>query len=59
MEKPKMHMLLLVLTLVTGIVLMIYMIYEEGELGAIPILLVTMGVGWYSIARVRTQSQHK
>jgi len=54
-----MHTLLSVLTLVTGIVLMIYMIYEEGEPGAIPILLVAMGVGWYSIARVRMQSQHK
>jgi len=54
-----MHTLLSVLTLVTGIVLMIYMIYEEGEPGTIPILLVAMGVGWYSIARVRMQSQHK
>jgi hypothetical protein len=59
MEKLTMHTLLSVLTLTTGVVLMIYMMYEESEPGALPILLVIVGIGWYSIARIRIQSHHE
>ena len=47
------------LTIVVGLVLMIFMIYTESEPGAIPLLLVGLGIGWHVIARVRARSQHK
>lgn len=59
MEKLKVHTILSVLTTVIGLVLMIYMIYVESEPGAIPLLLVVFGTGWYLITRVRIRSHHK
>jgi hypothetical protein len=35
---------------------LIYMISVEGEPGAIPLLLIVGGTGWYFISRTRPQS---
>jgi hypothetical protein len=51
--------LLSVVTIAIGFVLMMAKIYADSEPGAIPILLVVLGMGWYFITRVRTQSHHK
>lgn len=48
-----------ILTLAIGLVLMVGKIYADSEPGAIPLLLVVVGLGWYFITRVRTQSHHK
>jgi len=57
-KKLKMHSLLSVLTLVMGVALLIFMIVVEDEPGAIPLLLIVAGTGWYFITRNRIRSQH-
>jgi hypothetical protein len=58
-KRSMLHILVPILLAVAGLVLMTYMIYAEGELGGIPILLIVAGVGWYLVARARVQSYHK
>lgn len=53
MQQRTVNALLSVLTVMTGVVLLMYMIYVEGEPGAIPILLVVLGIGWSVITRLR------
>ena len=57
--KPKVHKILSILTIAIGLVLMIGKIYADSEPGAIPLLLLVVGMGWYFITRFRTQSHHK
>jgi c-di-AMP phosphodiesterase-like protein len=57
--KLKAHKILSILTIAIGLVLMIAKIYADSEPGAIPLLLVVLGMGWYFITRVRTQSHRK
>lgn len=57
-KKLKIHSLLSVLTLFLGIALLIFMIIVEDEPGAIPLLLIATGTGWYVITRYRIRSQH-
>ncbi len=62
MEKPeslRLHKIISILTIVIGVVLMIYMISVESEPGAIPLLLILLGAGWYLVTRVRSQSNQK
>ena len=56
LEKLWVHKVLSVLTIAIGLLLMTYMITVESEPGAIPLLLVVVGTGWYFITRRRTQS---
>jgi hypothetical protein len=49
---PKLHARLSILTLGLGLVLMARQIYADDEPGAIPLLLVVVGIGWFIIARV-------
>ena len=53
LEKLKVQQSLSALTIVIGFVLMSGKIYADSEPGAIPILLVVLGTGWYLVARVR------
>lgn len=59
MEMRTVHTLLSVLTAVVGAVLVTYMIYVEGEPGAIPLLLLLLGTGGYLITRLRGRSHFK
>jgi uncharacterized membrane protein len=59
LKKLELHKLLSALTIAIGFVLMMAKIYADSEPGAIPILLVVLGVGWYFITQVRIQSQQK
>lgn len=44
------------LTVVIGVVLVLYMVVAEGEPGAIPLLLVGGGVSWHLIMRTRRRA---
>ncbi len=47
------------LILVIGIVLLIYMISVESEPGALPLLLVVVGLGWLVATRIRARARHR
>lgn len=55
----KLHTRLSVLTFVTGLVLMARQMYADDEPGAIPLLLVVVGIAWFVITRVRIQRAAK
>lgn len=57
-KKLKIHSLLSLLTIALGGTLLIYMIVVEDEPGAIPLLLIVVGTGWYFFTRYNTRSQH-
>lgn len=57
-KKLKMHFLLSVLTIIFGVSLLIFMIVVEDEPGAVPLLLIVAGTGWYFITRYRIRSQY-
>src|SRR4028118_847146 len=59
LEKLKVHKILSALAIAIGFVLMLGKIYADSEPGAIPMLLVVLGMGWYFITRVRTRSHQK
>ncbi len=59
LEKLKVHKILAALTIAIGFVLMLGKIYADSEPGAIPILLVVLGMGWYLITRVRARSHQR
>lgn len=49
----KVHYTIAALTVAVGAVLLIYMVRVESEPGAIPLLLIASGIGWYLITRSR------
>jgi uncharacterized membrane protein len=54
-EKLKLSKLLSVLMIVLGVVLLIYMIMVEDEPGALPLLILIIGIVWF----VRNRNQIK
>ena len=58
-ERLKVHKILSALTIAIGFVLMLGKIYADSEPGAIPILLVVLGMGWYFITRARARSHRR
>lgn len=58
MEKLAVHKILSTVTLVIGVLLLIYMVRVESEPGAIPLLLVVVGIGWHVVTRVRSRARH-
>ena len=59
LERLKVQKILSALTIAIGFVLMTGKIYADSEPGAIPMLLVVLGTGWYLVARVRTRSRRR
>jgi hypothetical protein len=55
MHGSLMHFILSVLLILGGITLMIHMITVDSEPGAIPLLLVMLGTGWFFITLFRTR----
>ncbi|MHB9028843.1 MAG: hypothetical protein ACYC9O_08750 [Candidatus Latescibacterota bacterium] len=55
-RKLKIQTRLSVLTIAVGFVLMIRQMYADSEPGAIPLLLIVLGIGWYLITRSRIRS---
>ena len=58
-EKLKVQKMLSALTVAIGLVLMAGKIYADSEPGAIPMLLVVLGTGWYLVARVRARPRRR
>jgi len=58
-SNQKVHALLSALTVFIGVALLIYMVTVENEPGAIPLLLIVVGSGWYLITRNRFRSREK
>lgn len=58
-KKFRMQKLISVLITVIGVSLMAFMVIVEDEPGAIPLLLIVTGTGWYLVTRYRIQSMHK
>lgn len=56
-ERLRAQTLLSTLIAVLGVVLLIYMIVVEDEPGALPLLLIAVGVGWRLLLRARTRSR--
>lgn len=54
--KLRVHRTLSISVLLIGLVLMILMITIEDEPGAIPLLLIVIGAGWYFVTRTRLRS---
>ena len=42
-----------------GFVLLVYMVLVEDEPGAIPLLMIALGIGWIALNRVRTSRSLK
>ncbi len=55
-KKHKTQKLLSLLVLLVGIILLVFMIITEDEPGAIPLLLVIFGAGWYLFTRSKLRS---
>jgi hypothetical protein len=45
-----------ILVLAIGLALLAFMVTVEGEPGALPLLLITVGGIWYGLARRRSRS---
>lgn len=58
MNRRRVATLLSMLTIVLGVVLLIYMIAVESEPGAIPLLLIAVGTIWFLVLRTRSRSHH-
>jgi hypothetical protein len=58
-RKQKVHTLLASAIFLIGLALMIFMITTESEPGALPLLLVVIGIGWLLIARFALRPRHK
>jgi hypothetical protein len=52
------HTVLATLVVAVALALLIYMITVEGELGALPPMLLALGIGWLAIARLRMRPRH-
>jgi hypothetical protein len=55
----RVHALLSALTVLIGVALLIYMVTVEDEPGALPLLLIVVGSGWYFVTRNRFRSHEK
>ena len=59
LKRLRVQKLLSALTAAVGFVLMLGKIYADSEPGAIPMLLVVLGAGWYFVARARARSRRR
>ena len=53
MDKSRSHTVVSGLVAALGVGLLIYMVVVESEPGALPLLLIAAGGGWYLAARFR------
>jgi hypothetical protein len=58
-QKLKLQKILSLIIIMLGIALLTYMVIVEDEPGAIPLLMIVTGTGWYFLTRSRTKSLHR
>ncbi len=58
-EKLKVQKVLSALTVAVGFVLVAGKVHAHSKPGAIPLLLVVLGTGWYLVARARARSRRR
>ena len=46
-KKPLVHKILSVIVTLIGVALLVFMITQEGEPGAVPLIMIIAGIGWY------------
>jgi hypothetical protein len=56
-RQTRLHTRLAVLIVGIGLVLMVRQMYFDNEPGAIPLLLITLGIAWFLITRARIRSK--
>jgi hypothetical protein len=49
--------ILSILTILIGVALLIYMIKVEDEPGALPLLLIILGIGWFMAIQFQTKKK--
>ncbi len=57
--KLRLHRRASVLTIVVGVALLIMMVVVESEPGALPLLLIVLGTGWYFVTGARARSRQQ
>ena len=55
-NKLKLQKIISVLITLLGIILLVYMITVEDEPGALPLLMIVTGSGWYFITKSRLKT---
>jgi positive regulator of sigma E activity len=58
-KKIKASSLVSILILVIGVLLMVFKIVVDSEPGAIPLLLIVIGAGWFFASKFQLRSQAK
>lgn len=58
-QKLKLQKISSIVIIMLGISLLSYMVVVEDEPGAIPLLMIVTGTGWYFITRTRIKSLHR
>jgi hypothetical protein len=58
-QKLKLQKIFSIVIILMGIALLSYMVAVEDEPGAIPLLMILTGTGWYFITRSRIKSIHR
>jgi hypothetical protein len=56
MESLRVQTIAATVVILMGVLHVTYMISVEGELGAIPLLLLVVGAAWLTLTRVRVRS---
>ncbi len=54
----KVHAGLSVVLIAIGFALLVMMIVVESEPGALPLLMLFVGIGWYVVTRLRLRARH-
>lgn len=57
-KKRVMHTALSMVLIAIAVALLIYMVTVEGELGALPLLLLVSGIAWLAVAQLRMRPRH-
>jgi len=57
-KKVTMQTLLSILIMAIGLLLMVFKIYADSEPGAIPLLLIIVGGGWFLVTRFQLRRKH-
>jgi hypothetical protein len=56
-RNQRVQSILSTITIVLGLVLLVYMVTVEDEPGALPLLLIVVGIGWKLVTRYRVRSR--